>query len=128
MAGFPAYFWVYVAVLAVCFVLATLSYRRAGQYHPDEQPDKLVIDLNTVSPGQVIDLPDNVDIKHVEFINPLDPQDYVLKKYVTASSAAEAIGMDAQTPVAEVFIADEQVKFQGQTDAVGFHNVHPEGE
>lgn len=92
------------------------------------QPDKLVVDLNTVKAGGVIDLPPGARINQVEFTNPLDEQDYVLKKYVFASSAAEAIALDATTPVAEVFIADEKVQFQGRTEAVGFQSVRPEEE
>ena len=119
----PASF-VLIGVVGLC----TIAVRFIYQYFRAEAPDKLVVDLSTVEAGQIVNLPAGTKLTQVEFVNPLDEQDYVLKKYVAASSAAEAIGLDAQTPVAEVFIREGQVQFAGQTDAVGFHAVHPEEE
>lgn len=51
-------------------------------------------------------------------------QDYVLKKYVRADSAGEAILMDDDTKVAEVFLVGE--KPDKLDSAVGFHTVQPE--
>lgn len=48
-------------------------------------------------------------------------QDYVLRKYVRAKSAADALSLDASTPVHEVNItADKPESDSSTTDAVGF--------
>jgi hypothetical protein len=51
-------------------------------------------------------------------------QDYILKKHVRADSAAEALALDAATPVHEVFIVAD--KPERLPEAVGFQIVQPE--
>jgi len=110
------------------FFFVGFGYLLLRRSHHTTIQDKFIVDLGQTKPGQIINLPQGVAPEDVKFINPLAHQDYVLKKYVAASSAAEAIGLDAQTPVAEVFIREEKVQFQGHTNAVGFQSVHPEEE
>jgi len=47
-------------------------------------------------------------------------QDYVLKKFVRATSAAEALAKDTDTPVTEVFLTNDKPS-DGGAHAVGFH-------
>lgn len=54
----------------------------------------------------------------------LAKQDYVLKKYVKAATAAEALGQDNTTEVSEVFLVEEKPK--DLPAAVGFHTIHPD--
>lgn len=44
---------------------------------------------------------------------------YILKKYVTASSALEAIKLDKKTPVQDVWV-DEEDKKEEKTSCIGF--------
>lgn len=53
-------------------------------------------------------------------------QDYVLKKFVRASNAAEAIALDTETAVSEVFLTTDKPESDSRADAVGFHTVHPD--
>ena len=48
---------------------------------------------------------------------------YILRKVVEAETAAEALGMDAATPVHEIFM-DESKTSGGTASAIGFQ--HPE--
>lgn len=49
-------------------------------------------------------------------------QDYIIKKHVKANDAAEALGMDASTPVHEVFLVADKPEKQN-TSAVGFATI-----
>lgn len=51
-------------------------------------------------------------------------QDYVLKKYVSADSAAEALQKDSSTAVSEVFLVEEKPR-NIATSAVGFLTSFP---
>jgi hypothetical protein len=51
-------------------------------------------------------------------------QDYVLKKFVRATSAAEALAKDTDTPVTEVFLTQDK-PVEGSVHAVGFR-IHPD--
>lgn len=51
-------------------------------------------------------------------------QEYILKKYVRADTAAEALKLDADTPVHEVHLLAD--KFEKLTDCVGFQHIEPE--
>jgi hypothetical protein len=53
-------------------------------------------------------------------------QDYALKKYVRAESAGEAILLDTDAKVDEVFLGKRPDLTT--TDAVGFHTVEPDTE
>ena len=46
-------------------------------------------------------------------------QEYILKKFVRATSAAEALNKDADTPVTEVFLTTDKLQ-EGGGRAVGF--------
>lgn len=48
-------------------------------------------------------------------------QDYVLKKYVRAESASEALRLDDKSPVSEVFLAAD--KPDRLAEALGFKTV-----
>jgi hypothetical protein len=48
------------------------------------------------------------------------PKNFILRKYVTAMTAADAIKQDRKTPVSEVFL-DEQKDNRSVADAIGFH-------
>jgi hypothetical protein len=54
----------------------------------------------------------------------MKPQDYILKKFVRASTAAEALAMDQSTAVGEVFLATDKPQDR-DISAVGF-NAYPE--
>lgn len=55
-------------------------------------------------------------------------QDYILRKIVRATSAAEALRKDRKTPVHEVFQRDYDENKRLES-CIGFHTVHPfEGE
>ena len=47
-------------------------------------------------------------------------QEYVLKKFVKAGSAYEALKMDRRTPVSEVFLVDDKPKSGEPATAMGF--------
>jgi len=49
-------------------------------------------------------------------------QEYVLKKFVKAESAKDALEMDSSTPVTEVFLVDNKPS-EISTHAVGFKTV-----
>lgn len=49
-------------------------------------------------------------------------QDYILKKYVRAESAGEAILLDDDAKVDEVFLVAEKPN-RAVTDAIGFHRI-----
>lgn len=54
----------------------------------------------------------------------MSKQDYILKKHVRAENAEEALALDAETKVHEVYlVADKPDKL---ADAVGFNKVEPE--
>jgi hypothetical protein len=53
------------------------------------------------------------------------PQDYILKKYVRARSAAEALKLDTDTEVSEVFLTTDK-PVEGNTHAVGFTYYPPD--
>ncbi len=54
----------------------------------------------------------------------MNAQDYVLKKHVRAKSAAEALSLDADTPVHEVYlVADKPDKLP---EAVGYKTIATE--
>jgi hypothetical protein len=55
-----------------------------------------------------------------------EPELYLIRKYVLASSALEAIKLDRKTPVAEVTLVDEKTSESKMADAVGFNVVHPD--
>lgn len=46
-------------------------------------------------------------------------QDYIIKKFVRAKSAKEAIALDKTTPVSEVFLATDK-PVERSADAIGF--------
>ena len=52
-------------------------------------------------------------------------QDYVLKKFVRAASAADALKLDATTPVSEVFLTADKPT-DGTVNAIGFQHLTPE--
>lgn len=52
-------------------------------------------------------------------------QEYVLKKYVRAESAGEAILLDDSSKVDECFLAAEK-PIRNVADAIGFHRVSGE--
>jgi hypothetical protein len=52
-------------------------------------------------------------------------QDYILKKYVRASSASEAIRKDADTPVCEAFLVTDKPS-ESSVHAVGFTHYPPD--
>lgn len=54
-------------------------------------------------------------------------QDYILKKHVRAKSAKEALALDKETPVHEVFLASDKPD-RDLLPAVGFNVVRPEIE
>ncbi len=53
-------------------------------------------------------------------------QDYILKKFVRASSASEALALDSETLVDEVFLATDKPDKDTSTHAMGFHMVYPD--
>lgn len=53
-------------------------------------------------------------------------QEYVLKKFVKANDAAEALRMDRKTPVSEVFLVDNRPSDKSSTSATGFQVVTPD--
>lgn len=46
-------------------------------------------------------------------------QEYVIKKFVRAKSAKEAIALDRSTPVPEVFLSTDK-PVEGSVNAIGF--------
>jgi hypothetical protein len=50
-------------------------------------------------------------------------QEYLLKKFVRASSALEALKMDKNTAVHEVYLVADKPEKEATTDAVGFRTV-----
>lgn len=52
-------------------------------------------------------------------------QDYILKKYVRAESAGEAILLDDTSKVDEVFLVETKPD-RTLVSAIGFHTVEPE--
>lgn len=55
-------------------------------------------------------------------------QEYLLKKFVRAKSATEALAKDKETPVHEVFLVSDKPDHGDLLPAVGFHVVKPEFE
>lgn len=53
------------------------------------------------------------------------PKMFVVRKYIKATSAAQAIRKDKTTPVHDVWVDDDWKK-QSLTDAIGFHTIEPE--
>lgn len=53
-------------------------------------------------------------------------QDYLLKKFVKARSAALALAMDRDTEVTEVYLVADKPKEDYNTHAVGFQTVYPD--
>lgn len=52
---------------------------------------------------------------------------YILRKYVDAESAKEALALDRKTPVHDLYLKDgEEPKVQSFTHAVGFHAPIPD--
>ena len=54
-------------------------------------------------------------------------QEYILKKFVKATNAKEALKLDKETEVSEVLLVSDKPVEQ-QADAVGFKTVTPEFE
>lgn len=54
-------------------------------------------------------------------------QDYVIKKHVRAESASEALAMDRDTPVHEVFLSGDKPE-KGNVSAVGFHTFYGDSD
>jgi hypothetical protein len=54
------------------------------------------------------------------------PKKFVIRKYITADSIADALKKDSKTPVSEIFLDDRQDT--RTTDAIGFKYVYPEDE
>lgn len=52
-------------------------------------------------------------------------QDYILKKYVRAKTAEDALALDLETKVSEVFLAQDKPEVS-LLPAVGFAIVRPE--
>lgn len=51
---------------------------------------------------------------------------YILRKYVDAPTAKQALKLDRKTPVHDVYLKDgEEPRKDIQTQAVGFHTIHP---
>lgn len=57
----------------------------------------------------------------------MKPQDYILKKYVRAKSAEDALRLDAQTAVSEVFLSNDKPA-EGSVHAVGFTHHPPDSD
>lgn len=55
-------------------------------------------------------------------------QDYLLKKFVRAKTAEDALKLDAETPVSEVYLVQDKPEHGDLLPAVGFHVVRPEIE
>jgi hypothetical protein len=55
-------------------------------------------------------------------------QDYVLKKFVKANNAAEALALDSDTAVTEVFLVENKPDTKINTVATGFRVTSVEGE
>ena len=57
---------------------------------------------------------------------------YIIRKYVNANSAKDALKLDRKTPVHDLYLKDgEEPKEPSKTFAVGFHTIEPfedEGE
>jgi hypothetical protein len=51
---------------------------------------------------------------------------FVIRKYITADSLADALKKDSKTPVSEIFLDDRQDT--RTTDAIGFRYVGTENE
>jgi hypothetical protein len=54
------------------------------------------------------------------------PKKFVIRKYITADSIADALKKDSKTPVSEVFLDDRPDT--RTADAIGFHYVGTEHE
>lgn len=54
---------------------------------------------------------------------------YILRKYVEANSAAEALKLDRKTPIHDLYLKDgEEPKTPTRTDAIGFMVVQQNEE
>lgn len=52
---------------------------------------------------------------------------YIIRKYVNAESAKEALALDRKTPVHDLYLKDgEEPKQQLNTHAVGFTTIQPD--
>lgn len=58
----------------------------------------------------------------------MSKQDYILKKFVKANNAAEALAMDKDTAVTEVFLVENKPESSRTTSAVGFTKVEAEND
>lgn len=47
-------------------------------------------------------------------------QKYVMRKYVMASSAMDAIRQDKKTPVQDVWVSEKQEEYEEKTPCIGF--------
>lgn len=52
-------------------------------------------------------------------------QDYILKKFVRAESASEALALDSRTPVSEAYLITDKPE-KANTSAIGFQTVYPD--
>lgn len=51
---------------------------------------------------------------------------YIIRKYVNAKTAAEALALDTCTPVHDLYQKEPDDESRKETSAIGFHTAYPE--